>query len=161
MTTAEAARYCGFKTTAAIRKALLDGRLVPLGRRGGKGTYMWSRQALDAFVAGARGGISRSDVQVRLRATSEDIMEGTKWIERWKFWIAPKPSRPGVSRRGWVRKRRGRNEVVGKPITTPTTTAVASSQVPETNLLFLSGISGSNRRHSAWENENGRFRYGQ
>ena len=57
MTTAEAARYCGFKTTAAIRKALLDGRLVPLGRRGGKGTYMWSRQALDAFVAGARGGI--------------------------------------------------------------------------------------------------------
>jgi hypothetical protein len=40
MTTAEAAGYCGFKTTAAIRKALLDGRLVPLGRRGGTGTYM-------------------------------------------------------------------------------------------------------------------------
>jgi len=57
MTTAQAARYCGFKTTAAIRKALLDGRLVPLGRRGGTGTYMWSRQALDAFLAGARGGI--------------------------------------------------------------------------------------------------------
>jgi hypothetical protein len=54
MTTAEAAGYCGFKTTAAIRKALLDGRLVPLGRRGGTGTYMWSRQALDAFLAGAR-----------------------------------------------------------------------------------------------------------
>ena len=35
MTTAEAARYCGFKTTAAIRKAHLEGRLVPLGRRGG------------------------------------------------------------------------------------------------------------------------------
>ena len=57
MTTAQAARYCGFKTTAAIRKALLDGRLMPLGRRGGTGTYMWSRQALDAFLAGARGGI--------------------------------------------------------------------------------------------------------
>lgn len=37
MTTAQAARYCGFKTTAAIRKALLDGRLVPLGRRRGNG----------------------------------------------------------------------------------------------------------------------------
>src|SRR6185436_20050917 len=57
MTTAQAARYCGFKTTAAIRKALLDGRLVPLGRRGGTGTYMSSRQALDAFRAGGRGGI--------------------------------------------------------------------------------------------------------
>lgn len=57
MTTAQAARYCGFKTTAAIRKALLDGRLVPLGRRGGTGTYMWSRQALDAFLAGACRGI--------------------------------------------------------------------------------------------------------
>jgi hypothetical protein len=57
MTTAEASRYCGFKSTAAIRKALLDGRLVPLGRRGGTGTYMWSRQALDAFLAGVRGGI--------------------------------------------------------------------------------------------------------
>lgn len=59
MTTVEASRYCGFKTTAAIRKALLDGRLAPLGRRGGTGTYMWSRQALDAFLAGARGGIVR------------------------------------------------------------------------------------------------------
>jgi hypothetical protein len=57
MTTAEAARYCGFRTTAAIRKAHLEGRLVPLGRRGGTGTYMWSRQALDAFVAGGRDGI--------------------------------------------------------------------------------------------------------
>ena len=57
MTTSEAARYCGFKSTAAIRKALRDGRLVPLGRRGGSGTYMWSRHALDAFLAGGRGGI--------------------------------------------------------------------------------------------------------
>ena len=57
MTTTEAARYCGFKSTAAIRKAVRDGRLVPLGRRGGTGTYMWSRHALDAFLAGARGAI--------------------------------------------------------------------------------------------------------
>src|SRR5579871_366130 len=57
MTTAQAARYCGFKTTAAIRKAYGEGRLVPLGKRGGKGTYVWSREALDTFLAGARGAI--------------------------------------------------------------------------------------------------------
>src|SRR5579871_3495274 len=57
MTTTQAARYCGFKTTAAIRKAYGEGRLVPLGKRGGKGTYVWSREALDAFLAGARGAI--------------------------------------------------------------------------------------------------------
>jgi site-specific recombinase XerD len=41
---------------------------------------------------------SVADVQVRLRRTPEDIMEGTKWIERWKYKIAPRPSRPGVWR---------------------------------------------------------------
>jgi hypothetical protein len=57
MTTTAAARYCGFKTSAAIRKAMLDGRLIPIGRRGGTGTYMWSRLSLDAFLAGERGAI--------------------------------------------------------------------------------------------------------
>ena len=57
MTTAQAARYCGFKTTAAIRKAYGEGRLIPLGKRGGKGTYVWSREALDAFLAGGRAAI--------------------------------------------------------------------------------------------------------
>ncbi|HVR03444.1 MAG TPA: hypothetical protein VMT47_15010 [Polyangia bacterium] len=56
MTTTEASRYCGFKSAVAIRKALFEGRLVPIGRRGETGTYMWSRQALDAFLAGARDG---------------------------------------------------------------------------------------------------------
>jgi site-specific recombinase XerD len=40
----------------------------------------------------------RPDVQVRLRRTLEDIMEETKWVERWKYYVAPKPSRPGVWR---------------------------------------------------------------
>src|ERR1700733_14753513 len=57
MTTAAAARYCGFKSTAAIRKAFRDGRLTPIGRRGGTGTYMWSRLALEAFLAGSRSDI--------------------------------------------------------------------------------------------------------
>src|SRR3954469_21913537 len=51
---------------------------------------------------------------------------------------------------GGGRKRSG-GTVVGKPIPTPPTTAASPSQVPVTNSLFLSGIAGSNRRHSAWE----------
>ena len=35
MTTAAASLYCGFKTPSAIRKAHHEGRLVPVGRRGG------------------------------------------------------------------------------------------------------------------------------
>jgi hypothetical protein len=38
------------------------------------------------------------DVQVRLQETLEDIMEEAKWVTRWKYEIAPKPSRPGVWR---------------------------------------------------------------
>ena len=60
MTTTEAARYSGFKSTAATRKAHREGKLVPIGRRGGTGTHMWSRQVLDSFVAGARGARSTS-----------------------------------------------------------------------------------------------------
>ena len=63
----------------------------------------------------------------------------------------------GLLRAAGGGKKRSGGKVVGKPITTPTTAAASPSQVPLTNQLFLSGISGSNRRHSAWENENGRF----
>ena len=99
MTTAQAARYCGFKTTAAIRKAFGEGRLVPLGRAGRKGTYIWSRQALDAFLAGARGGI----VRLGRPGAPPDEHRRTSWKERngsrdGSTAIAPKPSRPGVWR---------------------------------------------------------------
>src|SRR5262245_6688298 len=57
MTTVQAAHYCGFKTTSSLRKALMEGRLAPIGRRGGKGTYMWSRSALDGFLAGGPSAI--------------------------------------------------------------------------------------------------------
>ena len=33
LTTAAAADYCGFKTTGALRKARLEGRVFPVGRR--------------------------------------------------------------------------------------------------------------------------------
>src|SRR5829696_5907175 len=52
LTTREAAAYCGFKTTGALRKAHLEDRVRPVGRRGGKGTWMWSREDLDGFLRG-------------------------------------------------------------------------------------------------------------
>src|SRR5690606_1583658 len=52
LTTAEAATYCGFKSTSALRKAKLEGRLLPAGRRGGRGTWMWRRSDLDEFLVG-------------------------------------------------------------------------------------------------------------
>src|SRR5579872_3498631 len=54
LTTAEATRYCRFKTTGALRKAAREGRIRPEGRRGGKGTWMWAREELDAFLFGRK-----------------------------------------------------------------------------------------------------------
>src|SRR5262249_22104861 len=56
LTTTHAAKYCGFKTTSALRKAHLEGKIFPAGRRGGRGTWMWRRVDLDAFLCGRRGG---------------------------------------------------------------------------------------------------------
>jgi hypothetical protein len=52
LTTREATAYCGFKTAGALRKAKLEGRIAPAGRRGGIGTLMWSREALDRYLQG-------------------------------------------------------------------------------------------------------------
>jgi hypothetical protein len=52
LTTREAAAYCGFATTGALRKARLEGRIVPIGRRGGRGTLMWSLDDLGRFLRG-------------------------------------------------------------------------------------------------------------
>ena len=52
LTTREATAYCGFKTAGALRKAKLEGRIAPAGRRGGTGTLMWSREALDRYLLG-------------------------------------------------------------------------------------------------------------
>ena len=53
LTTREATAYCGFKTTAALRKARLESRIAPAGRRGGSGTWVWAREDLDRFLRGA------------------------------------------------------------------------------------------------------------
>ena len=52
LTTREATAYCGFRTAGALRKAKLEGRIAPAGRRGGSGTLMWSREALDRYLCG-------------------------------------------------------------------------------------------------------------
>src|SRR5450432_761069 len=63
LTTKEAAEYCGFKTAGAIRKLLLEGRLKPVGKRGGRGTWMFDRADLDAFLGGAGSGSLAEDRQ--------------------------------------------------------------------------------------------------
>jgi hypothetical protein len=60
LTTAEATRYCRFKTTGALRKAAREGRIRPAGRRGGNGTWMWAREELDAFLCGRTLPVGRS-----------------------------------------------------------------------------------------------------
>ena len=52
LTTREAAAYVGFKTTSAIRKALLEGRIHPVGRRGGNGPWMFEVSELNRFLRG-------------------------------------------------------------------------------------------------------------
>src|SRR6185312_11567406 len=56
LTTAAATAYCGFKTSSALRKAHMEGRIKPAGRRGGRGTWMWRRDDLDHFLVGKDGG---------------------------------------------------------------------------------------------------------
>jgi|SRR5580658_2760064 hypothetical protein len=69
LTTREAAAYCGFKTAGALRKAKLEGRIAPAGRRGGSGTLMWNREALDRYLQGnapasVPGGRARTPPEV-------------------------------------------------------------------------------------------------
>ncbi len=52
LTTTEAARYCGFKTGGGMRRAKLDGRVFPVGRRFGSSILMWRREDLDRFLQG-------------------------------------------------------------------------------------------------------------
>src|SRR5262245_15598523 len=73
LTTAEAAAYCGFKTASALRKLKLEGKLAPIGRRGGVGTLMWSRQALDVFLHGG----PPADKLLAPVASSEDPTSAT------------------------------------------------------------------------------------
>ena len=52
VTTREAAALCGFRTPSALRKAHLEGRIHPVGRRGGRGTQVWLVADLQRFMRG-------------------------------------------------------------------------------------------------------------
>ena len=52
LTTAEAARYCGFKTAGGLRKAKHDGHVHPAGRRFGTKTLIWRKDDLDRYLLG-------------------------------------------------------------------------------------------------------------
>ena len=52
VTTREAATLCGFRTSSALRKAHIEGRIHPVGRRGGRGTLVWEVRALERFMRG-------------------------------------------------------------------------------------------------------------
>jgi hypothetical protein len=49
---ADAARYRGFNTPSAIRKAHMEARIFPVSRRGGKGTWVYAVADLDRFMRG-------------------------------------------------------------------------------------------------------------
>jgi len=50
--TPEAARYLGFQSTSGVRKAVMEGRLRAVGRRGGIGPLLFTRSELDRFARG-------------------------------------------------------------------------------------------------------------
>jgi len=52
VTTSEAAFLCGFRTTSALRKARMEGRIRPVGFRGGRGTFVWQVGDLIRFMRG-------------------------------------------------------------------------------------------------------------
>jgi hypothetical protein len=68
MSTSVAARYCGYKTTSGLRKAHLDKKVFPVGRRGGAGSWSWARADLDRFL---RGGAPAAGQDVSTRMPSE------------------------------------------------------------------------------------------
>jgi hypothetical protein len=53
-----AAKYCGYKSAGGLRKAYYEGKVFPVGRRGGQRTWMWSVKALDAFCKGEQPSVT-------------------------------------------------------------------------------------------------------
>ena len=59
MSTVNAARYCGFRTSRGLLSAYRRGKVVPVGRRGKTGAFTWRREDLipprgrtDGYAAG-------------------------------------------------------------------------------------------------------------
>jgi hypothetical protein len=102
-TTREAAAYLGYQTTGAIRKAVMHGRLVPLGRRGGSGCLMFSRAELDRFARGEPQSILGQE-RSAAPLTRGDHEQHESELELTRgSWISTEPILPGV----WKRKEGG------------------------------------------------------
>jgi len=52
VTTKEAAALLGFRSTSAVRKAYMEGRIRPAGRRGSRRTHVWQVGELRRFMRG-------------------------------------------------------------------------------------------------------------
>ncbi len=52
--TVEAARYCGFRSPRGLLSAYRRGKVFPVGRRGGSGSFTWRPEDLDAFLRGEK-----------------------------------------------------------------------------------------------------------
>jgi len=52
LTTRAAAAYLGYRSPSSLRKAAFDGKVSPVGRRGGGGPLMWRVSDLDNFLTG-------------------------------------------------------------------------------------------------------------
>ncbi len=98
--TREAARYLGFRSFSGVRKAVMEGRLRPVGRRGGTGPHLFTGPSSIDLRAAIRPVRFMRIVRVRLR-TERHMDKKKQWIRRWNCWVAP-TRLPGV----WTRKRR-------------------------------------------------------
>jgi hypothetical protein len=118
--TAAAAKYLGFRSTFAVRKAVMEGRLFAVGRRGGVGPLLFTRADLDRFARGSPPATLAAD---RPGAPPGDGERAPSW----RLSTCPPPSdvaASGDSREdaappdsaGEPRINRGRAEVTRKDI---------------------------------------------
>lgn len=65
--TRDAAVYCGYKSPSGLRKAHFDGKIAPVGRRGGSGPLVWRVADLDKFLLGRGSASFRASKPLRRR----------------------------------------------------------------------------------------------
>ena len=92
--TTEAAAYCGFRTSGALRKAAMLGKVRPVGRRGGTGPLMWAVDDLNCFL---RGELPSEEPE-RSGAPPQGVAH-EQAVEMFKRTLVQPTPLPGVYRR--------------------------------------------------------------
>ncbi|MBK7581073.1 MAG: helix-turn-helix domain-containing protein [Myxococcales bacterium] len=136
LTTAEAARYLGYRDGSALRKAKLEGRIQPVGRRGGGGTLMWSRSDLDAFL---RGEAPRTLDPERPGAPPQGATDGQSEMEEAVEQLA----RPAAVLAG------GLSEEGGRIPRSPEIPRPADGEKERSSIDAAAGDGGARRREAA------------